>query len=130
MGVASLCLTRVQTGYDARGGMHFAATEGLSPYIEWLHRTLRHRQVRRLLHPLDLATIDAKLSRAKAWLERLHLRGRITYRELQEMHAIGLKVEAALLALVPSDHPLYPAIFPMRDLVEAFETEIRAGGDT
>lgn len=101
--------------------MHFSATEGLSPYIEWLHRTLRHRQVKELLHPCDIATVEAKLVRAKAWLERLHLRGRISHRELQEMHAIGLKIEATLLALVPPDHPLYPVIFTTRSLVESFE---------
>jgi len=114
----------VPTGYDERGGMHFSATEGLSPYIEWLHLTLRHRRVRRLLHPRDLSTLDKKLTAAKAWLARLHLRGRVSHRELDEMHMIGKKIADNLLALVPDDHALYASLFTSRQLVQALEKTI------
>jgi hypothetical protein len=104
--------------------MHFSATEGLSPYIEWLHRTLRKRRVRVLLHPHDIANLERKLVQAKTWLERLHLRGQVSPRKLTEMRRIGQKIEATLLALVPSDHPLYRILFTSRQLVESLERAI------
>jgi len=111
--------------------MHFEATEGLSPYIEWLHQTLRHRRVRTLLHPSDVSALQDKLADAKAWLDQLHLRGRISPAKLGQMRQISRQIREHLLALVPPDHPLYPSLFTARQLVEALgrrlEKERNAG---